>query len=112
MIFVLAAACSLFAGLDGYLTFERMKKYGPIVELNPMIRQIAEDFGLKVAVGTLMVFNLGLIVGAILLKSEALMGLLTGAKLMVCAMQLKSLQVESYIERILAKVREKQASKQ
>lgn len=111
MIYALAAISLLLAGLDGYLTFERMKKYGPIVELNPMIRQLAEDFGLKTSVGVLMGFNLAIVVGFTYLGSEAIAGLVTGFKLAVCAMQLKSLQVESYIERILARVREKQASK-
>ena len=98
MLFVIGSA--LLIGLDIYLSHRRMKDYGAVVELNPVAKQLAKDQGITAAVVFLALWNLALL---IMLDhySQTLLHVFFGAKLGLGAMQLKSLEMESIVEKIL-----------
>lgn len=101
MIELLAAGVLLAVGMDAYVTHRRMKKYGPLVELNPLIRQVSEDAGIIAGVGAGIVVNLGITSLIYLFHATLLMAILLGAKLSLVACQLNSLRVETFIDKLL-----------
>ena len=103
--FLFAAAAGVLVGLDAYLSHRRMKKYGAIAELNPVARQLAQDFGPRAGVASILAWNTALL-GVILANHwDVVLHLLVGAKLGLAAMQLKSLQLETMIDHLLSRKR-------
>jgi len=99
MLFVFGTC--LLVGLDLYLSYHRLREFGPLVELNPVAREIAKDGGPKGAITFLGIFNLAILASLLYFQLDTWLHVFFGAKLGLAAMQLKSLQLESYIERIL-----------
>jgi len=97
--------CVALIVLDLYLSAVRLRTYGPRVELNPVARQLASDFGPTVGIVFLGIFNAGLL--GLVAHSPTLLHVFFGLKLGLALMQLKSLQLETYIERILRNVKAK-----
>jgi len=95
-------------GLDLWVSYVRMRRYGPRVELNPVAREFAADHGPVSAVVYLAVWNLALVF-AIVYYFPVLLPILFGFKLGIAAMQLKSLEIESFVERLLRKAKEKKS---
>lgn len=98
MLFVLGSA--LLVGLDLYLSNRRMRNYGIAVELNPVAKQLARDQGVTAAVVFLALWNIALLIG-LDYYSQTLLHVFFGAKLGLGAMQLKSLEMESLVEKLL-----------
>lgn len=98
---LIIAGILLLVGLDLYLSHRRMKTYGALVELNPIAREIASDKGINLSIAFLAIYNLALLVTLCYYKADTLLAILFGAKLGLCSMQLKSLQIETYIEKLL-----------
>lgn len=98
-MFLLATA--LLIGLDLYLSHRRMVNYGAMVELNPIARQLASDYGAKYGVLFLAWWNVSLLVVILLYRLDTFLHVLFGAKLGLAAMQLKSIQLEAFVERVL-----------
>lgn len=104
MTLIILAILALVA-LDLYLSHQRMTKYGPLVELNPVARILARQQGIQASLAFLLLWNLALV--AVLSKFPVLMHMLLGAKLGLAAMQIRSLETENYIETILKAVKKK-----
>ena len=97
------AAGALLAGFDCYLSWSRLKTYGPIVELNPVARQLARDFGIKSASVFLVLQNAAILTAIDHYRAETYLHVLVGAKLGLAALQLKSLQIEHFVEKLLSR---------
>lgn len=95
-------------GLDLYMSVVRMRDYGPRVELNPVARQLCADHGPVVAAGFLALWNLGLLGALLYYRCNICLHVLFGFKLGIGLMQLKSLELESFVEKLLRKAKEKQ----
>ena len=100
MLWALAGA--LLVGYDLYLSHRRMKTYGALVELNPIARELAQSQGIWAGTAFLGLYNAALITALASLKDQAFLHALVGAKIGLISMQLKSLQIENYVERILS----------
>lgn len=100
-------ATILMVLLDLYVTYRRIKQYGPIVELNPLARELAADQGIAAALTFLAFWNAGILIALYHYKAETWIHVFFGAKLGLALFQLKSMQMESTIERIIKKAREK-----
>lgn len=90
-----------------YVSYKRLTRYGPMVELNPLARLIAKEHGTHASVAFLLLWNIGLL--SLVSGSPTLVHILFGAKLGLGAMQVKSLETENFVETILraAKARKK-----
>lgn len=102
MFHLLAAGVLAAVGLDAYVTHRRIEKYGPMVEINPLIRLVAEDAGTKAAIVSLVVLNVGLLSGIYLIGSTTLMAIFFGLKMGLVTCQLNSLRVETFIDRLFS----------
>jgi hypothetical protein len=91
VVYFLAALALVAAGLDCYVTYTRMKKYGNQVELNPVVRAIADSGGLKKGVIFLGCFNLGVTAALFKFGNPGVLGLWAGFKSALGVLQLKSL---------------------
>lgn len=105
-----AILTALFVGFDAYVSHRRIKTYGPIAEVNMLVRQVITDFGLKTGVAVGIAFNVVILALLLHLQAERTLWFFAGAKWGLCLMQLKSLQMELFVERIIAKVRAKKAA--
>lgn len=103
----LVAISALCAGVDAFITKKRVDKYGVLVEVNPLVRQIMEDYGKESGIILNSAINAAIISLLCIYQQHTLLAIFTGAKLGLLAMQLKSLQVETYIEKVLASARMK-----
>lgn len=101
MTFYLVLVAALLTGLDLYLSYSRMRRYSPVVELNPVVRQVATDFGVTAGVCALGAQNVAILVGLVAWHAQTLLTLYVGARIGLAAMQLKSLQLERIVERLL-----------
>lgn len=101
------ALCMAFVGFDVYISHRRIKAYGPFAELNPLVRQLIADFGLKFGLGIGAFQGLATVGVLAYFRLSNLLWLYCGVKLGLVLMQLKSLQMESFIEKVLFKAREK-----
>lgn len=99
MIGLLVTAAALLSAADAYISYRRISKYGFRVELNPLISQLAEDYGAKVAGGALGLYNAGLLLGIVVWGNRDALDILVGAKLALAALQRKSLNLGSLVER-------------
>ena len=97
LLILLAAA---LIGLDAYLTYRRMKKFGFRVELNPVTRTVTEENGLLAGMAFHFAYNIGLLWASV---HYGFLQLLVGLKLGLAAMQLKSFELELIVERLLSK---------
>lgn len=97
--------------LDLWITRRRINTYGPIVELNLLAKELAAEQGVTAALIFLAMWNAAIIIGLTYYNSPTWMHVLFGCKLGLALFQLKSLQMESYIEKILHKARDKAAHK-
>lgn len=102
MLGLLASAALVLVGIDAYLSYRRMKKYGTIVEYNSLARVIAEDKGPKVAVAFLVAWNLAAIGICVKYNLSNLLSMLVGAKLTLALVQVKSMQLETFIDKLFA----------
>lgn len=93
------AGIALLIGVDMYVSFKRLTRYGPLVELNPLARLIAKEHGTHASVAFLMLWNLGLL--SLVSPFPTLVHMLFGAKLGLAAMQVKSLETENFVETVL-----------
>lgn len=84
-----------------------MLKYGPIVELNLLAKELAAEQGITAALVFLAMWNACILTALIHYHSDTWIHIFFGAKLGLAVLQLKSLQMESFIETILRKAREK-----
>lgn len=91
MFFLLATA--LLIGLDLYISYKRMALYGVEVELNPVARQLSQEYGPKYGVIFLAWWNFTIIVAIILFNWTTLLHIFFGSKLALAALQLKSIQL-------------------
>lgn len=105
-----ALGTALLVLLDIYVSKKRLERYGPRVELNPLARQLAADHGTNAALLFLGVYNLGLL--ALCLCYPTALHILFGAKLGLGLMQLKSLELETFVETLLRKAKEKKNESQ
>lgn len=96
-----AIACLPLIGLDLYLSYRRMQTYGPVVELNPVARDLAENQGMSAGIIFLGLYNLAVLSVIVGLHADTLLHIFFGAKLGLAAMQLKSLQIEHFVEKLL-----------
>lgn len=93
--------------LDIWITHKRIKRYGPVVELNPLARELARDQGVSAALIYLALYNAGILIALNYYRAETLLHVFFGAKLGLALFQLKSMQLESTVERIIRKAQEK-----
>lgn len=105
------ALAAILTGLDLYVSYSRMTRYGWRVELNPVALQLCQDFGPKkgpiAAIIFLALYNCGVLLLMDKFHTLTLLHLFVGAKLGLAAMQLKSLQLERKVEWVLKLVQEK-----
>jgi hypothetical protein len=106
MLFFTVASIAMVV-LDLYVTHARIKQYGPVVELNPLARELARDQGIAAALIYLAFYNAGILIALNHYKAETLLHVFFGAKLGLALFQLKSMQLESTVERIIRKAQEK-----
>jgi len=102
--------CLALAGFDLYVSYKRIKTYGPFAELNPLVRQLIADFGLKVGLAAGFVQNLLTVLALYFWGHPEILWYFAGTKSGLVLMQLKSLQMESFVEKVLAKARAKKAT--
>ena len=98
----------LLVGFDAYISHRRIKQFGPLAEVNLLVRQVIQDFGLKAGLTAGFLQNLAIVCGLLWFKLGWLLAFFAGVKFGLALMQLKSLQMETYVERVLAKLRQKQ----
>lgn len=107
MLYLVAAVGLLLVAFDLYVSHTRIRKYGPLVELNPVARQLSLDFSPKVGLAFLLAYNLTALGFLVALKQRDWLDVFVGAKAGLSACQLRSLQIETAFERILARAKEK-----
>lgn len=105
----LAGLAGLLVLFDGYVTHRRIKMYGSFAEVNPCVRQLIQDFGLTVGLLVGLVQNLVIITFLVWFGLPLLLAFFAGVKFGLTLMQLKSLQMEAFVEKVLAKARAKKA---
>lgn len=74
-----------------------------MVELNPIARELAQDQGTTAGIVFLVLWNTALLIGLVYYQCQTCLHILFGAKLGLAAMQLKSLQLAEYVEKLLRK---------
>jgi len=104
-LFILASISMVL--LDLWVTKRRILRYGPSVELNPLARELAVEQGPVAALIFLAMWNAIILIALGYYKAETWLHVFFGAKLGLALFQLKSMQLESTVERIIRKAREK-----
>lgn len=99
MVGLLVGAAALLSAADAYISYRRIARFGFRVELNPIIAQLAEDYGPRAAAGGLAIYNAVLLVGVVVWGNRDVLDILVGAKLALAALQRKSLNLGSLVER-------------
>jgi|SRR6267142_3128967 len=84
---------AILIGLDLKISFSRMKLFGPMIELNPIVRWIARQFSPTKAILGLCLMNLGLLL--VVSRFPTLLAILFGAKLALAMLQIKSLELKN-----------------
>lgn len=102
MLFALATAA--LVGLDMWISYRRMQQYGALVELNPISRQLALDYGPKAGVAVLGTLNAGILFSLLHFHLPTLLHIFFGAKLGLATMQLKSLLIERKLNSLIRKL--------
>jgi|SRR5271157_3614278 len=103
-LFLAATGLSIF---DSYISHKRIKKFGPLAEVNLALRQVAEDFGVASSVAVGLIYNLLVLAILCYFNLSLWLAFWVGAKFGLALMQLKSLQMETYVERVLFKFQQK-----
>jgi|SRR5581483_770656 len=106
-----AIATAILTGIDLYLSSRRIEKYGPLVELNPVARQLAQSSGPWAGLAFLGMWNAAILIALVHYHADVLLHILFGAKLGLAAMQAKSLETEYLVEKILSAARRKNVQK-
>jgi len=97
------AAAAVLTGIDVYLSHKRMKTYGSSVELDFVARRLGRDCNTQVAMAWLGLKNLAMLLLIDKFHWDTWLHVLVGAKAGLCMLQLKSLQLEKFIEVALAR---------
>lgn len=88
---ILECLTALLIGLDLKISYSRMKTFGPEIELNPIVRWMAQNLSLTQATLGLLIINLGLLL--FLSVHPTLLAIVFGAKLALAMLQIKSLEL-------------------
>lgn len=72
------------------------------MEFNALARMVAEDKGPAMATAFLLAWNLAAIAACVKWQLTILLALLVGAKLNLALVQVKSMQLESFIDKLFA----------
>jgi hypothetical protein len=102
---LLTVLCLVLVAFDTYISYKRIKLYGPFAEVNLLVREVIKDQGLDAGIAVGVVYNIALIAALVLLHLDKVLLFLAGAKFGLCLMQLKSLQMENFVERVLVQAR-------
>jgi len=87
--FSLLCGTLLLIGIDLRLSYTRMHRFGPQVELNPFAKKMALEHGISAGIATLLILNLAIL--AIVSVHPTLLAILFGAKLGLASLQARSL---------------------
>jgi len=101
----------LLTAFDGYISYRRIKAYGKLAEVNMLVRQVITDFGLAAGLTVGALYNLCILGALLYFKLPSAIWFWCGTKFGLCLMQLKSMQMESFVERVLAAAKQRQANK-
>lgn len=77
--------------LDIWVTKQRIEKYGPGIELNPIVRDLARKDGITPALVFLAWWNVGILIPLVHYEAETLLHIFFGLKLGLALLQVKSI---------------------